>query len=75
MRLARRPRPRNRRRLGASLGLATLALPCLAQGVLAQGEIRLDEITVAGNGGTRPGTAPPAPPTGVVGPPPPAYAG
>ncbi len=75
MRLARRPRPRNRRRLGASLGLATLALPCLAQGVLAQGEIRLDEITVAGNGGTRAGTAPPAPPTGVVGPPPPPYAG
>ncbi|OAS23025.1 ligand-gated channel [Methylobacterium platani] len=51
-----------------------MALPCLAQGAAAQSDIRLDEITVAGQAGGRPGLQAP-PPNGVVGPPPPAYPG
>ncbi|MFF9388274.1 TonB-dependent receptor [Methylobacterium sp. NPDC014699] len=66
------------RRVGARLGLAALAVPCLAPVALAQDEVRLDELSVEGRGGGGSGGRPtPAPVNrnAVVGPPPPAYPG
>ncbi|MGE6892888.1 TonB-dependent receptor [Methylobacterium sp. NPDC052247] len=74
----RHSRVRICRRVGARLGLAALAVPCLAPVALAQDEVRLDELSVEGRGGGGSGGRPtPAPVNrnAVVGPPPPAYPG
>lgn len=74
----RHSRVRICRRVGARLGLAALAVPCLAPAALAQDEVRLDELSVEGRGGAGSAGRPTPVPTNrnaVVGPPPPAYPG
>ena len=65
-------RLRTCRRVGTSLGLATLTLPCLVAGAVAREEIRLDEISVEARGNGQPS---PTNRNAVVGPPPPAFSG
>ncbi|WP_342107927.1 TonB-dependent siderophore receptor [Methylobacterium sp. SI9] len=60
------------RRVGTSLGLATLTVPCLVAGAVAREEIRLDEISVEARGNGQPL---PTNRNAVVGPPPPAFSG
>lgn len=73
----RHSRVRICRRVGARLGLAALAVPCLASVAIAQDEVRLDELSVEGRGGGGGSGGRPAPVNrnAVVGPPPPAYPG